>query len=92
MIARRIVVRGRVQGVGFRQATLAAAETCEIAGWVRNRVEGTVEVFVQGEAGEVARLVDWCRVGPRAAHVTDIDVADASVDAQLTGFRLLPTA
>lgn len=92
MIARRVVVRGRVQGVGFRQATLEAAGSCAIAGWVRNRVDGSVEVFVQGEASEVARLVDWCRVGPRAARVTGVDVVDESVGATITGFRLLPTA
>jgi acylphosphatase len=92
MIARRIVVRGRVQGVGFRQATLEAAASCAVAGWVRNRVDGTVEVFAQGEASEVARLVEWCRGGPRAARVSGVDVAEGRVDAGITGFRLLPTA
>jgi len=92
MIARRIVVRGRVQGVGFRQATLEAAASCAVAGWVRNRVDGTVEVFAQGDAREVARLVEWCRIGPRAARVTGIDIADGRVDVEIAGFRLLPTA
>ena len=64
MIARRIKVHGRVQGVGFRYAMVGAAETCGVAGWVRNRLDGTVEVFVQGEADAVERAIEWCRRGP----------------------------
>jgi acylphosphatase len=92
MIARRLVIRGRVQGVGFRQATLWAAEECGVAGWVRNRRDGTVEVFVQGEADAVARAVEWCRRGPPAAHVTAVDVAEAPLAAACGGFELRPTA
>jgi acylphosphatase len=92
MIARRLVIRGRVQGVGFRHATAGAAAECGVAGWVRNRVDGTVEVFVQGDADPVARAIAWCRRGPPAARVTAVDVAEEPVAEHCGGFRLLPTA
>jgi acylphosphatase len=86
VIARRIVVRGRVQGVGYRYAMVEAAEARGIAGWVRNRRDGSVEAFVQGEAQAVATIVAWCRRGPPAARVTDVETADAPADASLAGF------
>ncbi len=92
MIARRIIVGGRVQGVGFRHATVGAAQSCGVAGWVRNRADGTVEVFVQGDADAVARAVDWCRRGPPAARVTAVEVIEAPVDAGCTAFEARPTA
>jgi len=91
MIARRLVIRGRVQGVGFRQAAAGAAATCGVAGWVRNRVDGTVETFVQGDAVSVAHAVEWCRHGPPAARVTAVDVVEEPVAEDCAGFRLLPT-
>jgi acylphosphatase len=92
MIARRIKVSGRVQGVGFRHATVGAAQSCGVAGWVRNRADGTVEVFVQGDADAVPRAVDWCRRGPPAARVTAVEVAETPVDAGCAAFGARPTA
>ena len=92
MIARRLVVHGRVQGVGFRFAMTDAAETFGVSGWVRNRSDGTVEAFVQGETAAVDAIAAWCRRGPAAARVTTIDVAPAAPDATLAGFRHRPTA
>jgi acylphosphatase len=92
MIARRITVHGRVQGVGFRYAMTGTAAACGVSGWVRNRVDGTVEVFVQGEVHAVERAVDWCRHGPAAARVTAVDVADEPPSAECTGFSARPTA
>jgi acylphosphatase len=92
MIARRLTVRGRVQGVGYRYAMAGAAKAIGVDGWVRNRRDGTVEVFVQGEAAAVERVIDWCRRGPPAAHVTAVDVADAPVAADCAGFVPRPTA
>ena len=92
MIARRLVVRGRVQGVGFRYATADAAQTCGVVGWVRNRRDGTVEVFVQGEADAVQRAIEWCRRGPPQAHVTAVEVAAEPVLADIRDFRLRATA
>ena len=74
--ARRIVVSGIVQGVGFRAATVRQAQAAGVAGWVRNRRDGSVEVWVEGDQEAVAELVDWLADGPRHATVTDRDVTE----------------
>jgi acylphosphatase len=86
MIARRIVVAGRVQGVGFRQAMVAAAQASGVAGWVRNRGDGSVEAMVQGEAETVQALIAWCRRGPALARVDSVEVSDQAPEAAPTGF------
>ncbi len=91
-VARRLVISGRVQGVGFREAAVDAARAAGVAGWVRNRADGTVEVLVQGPPDAVDRLVAWCRRGPPLARVTGVDVATAAADASLERFERLPTA
>lgn len=78
MIARRLTVRGRVQGVYYRAATVEAAGRCGVAGWVRNRADGSVEALIEGDADAVARLVEWCRRGPRAAKVTDVEIVETA--------------
>ena len=92
LVARRLVISGRVQGVGFREATVDAARAAGVAGWVRNRADGTVEALVQGSPASVDRLVAWCRRGPPLARVNGVEVAVAIVDAALDGFARLPTA
>jgi acylphosphatase len=77
--ARLIVVRGRVQGVGFRASCAAVARRLGTSGWVRNRPDGTVEVAVIGPEPAVAELTDWCHHGPPAARVTDLAVTDLAV-------------
>ena len=73
MDSRRIRVKGRVQGVGFRYALRDAAEHLGVTGWVRNRADGSVEALLQGEARSIERLVAWARRGPPAAHVTAVE-------------------
>jgi acylphosphatase len=85
-VARRIKVRGRVQGVGFRHATVEAARALGVAGWVRNLPDGTVEAFAQGASADVERFVAWCRHGPPLARVDGVEVGDAAVDADRTRF------
>ena len=92
MIARRLVVRGRVQGVGFRYALADVAQEAAVAGWVRNRMDGSLEALVQGDAPAVERVIAWCRRGPPAARVADVDAAAAAVDPRLGEFALRPTA
>jgi len=65
-------ISGRVQGVGYRAWLQQAARHLKIAGWVRNRRDGTVEAMVGGAAGDVARLVEMCHSGPSAACVTSV--------------------
>ena len=91
MIARHIVVRGRVQGVGYRYAMTETAEALGVTGWVRNRRDGTVEAVVQGDEELVERLVAWCGRGPVGASVTAVAAEPHAVDAAITGFAARPT-
>lgn len=77
-VARRLVVRGRVQGVGFRASVRARARSLGVAGWVRNRPDGAVEVAVEGLPADVFALESYCAVGPVLAHVTSVDASDAA--------------
>lgn len=77
-IAKRLLVHGRVQGVGFRYATSQEAKRLGLAGWVRNRQDGTVEILVEGEADTVDEMVDWASHGPEAAEVTRLDIHGAT--------------
>jgi acylphosphatase len=87
MERRRVIVHGSVQGVGYRYAVERAAGTRGVAGWVRNRPDGTVEAVFEGEQEDVEALVDFCRRGPRGAEVGRVDVARESLE-DLTGFRV----
>jgi acylphosphatase len=84
---RRVVVHGFVQGVGFRFAVERAARSRGVAGWVRNRLDGTVEAVFEGEREDVEALVAFCREGPRGAEVGQIEVARESPE-RLSGFRV----
>ena len=76
MIRRRVVVRGNVQGVGFRYYANAEASRLGVAGFVRNLPDGSVEIEVEGEHPAVASLVDWARTGPRSASVESVEVSE----------------
>jgi acylphosphatase len=90
MIARHLVIRGRVQGVGFRFYMRAEAVRLGVAGWVRNRSDGSVEALVQGEQGSVDRLIAWTRRGPSSAKVTDVEIEERTPDT-LEDFSTRPT-
>jgi acylphosphatase len=85
-VARRLVIRGRVQGVGFRHAATGAARDAGVVGWVRNRGDGTVEAFTQGAPAAVEAFTHWCRTGPPIARVVAVDVEDARIDPELVRF------
>ena len=71
----RVLVRGSVQGVGFRQAARSRAASLDLGGWVRNRPDGAVEAVFEGPAERVESMVDWCRRGPAGARVGGIETA-----------------
>jgi acylphosphatase len=73
-VARRLVISGRVQGVGFRWFVQEAASREGVTGWVRNRADGRVEAYVEGESEAVTRLERAVRQGPPAARVDDVEV------------------
>jgi acylphosphatase len=90
MIGRRLLIRGRVQGVGFRESMVVVARAEGVEGWVRNRSDGSVEAQVQGEPEAVAAVVAWARRGPSFARVVAIDV-DEALPEPLSGFSRAPT-
>ena len=73
-VSRRYLVRGRVQGVGFRYFTQAAAVRAGVGGWVRNHPDGTVEIAATGDADALARLEQEIRRGPPGARVDQVVV------------------
>jgi acylphosphatase len=94
MRTRQIRVKGRVQGVGFREALRAEALRLNVNGWVRNRVDGSVEAVLQGDVQAVARLIAWARRGPPLAHVTTLDeqAIEPGFDRAYTSFDRWPAA
>lgn len=70
----RVVIRGRVQGVFFRAEAAERARSLGLAGWVRNNRDGTVEAVFQGDRDRIESMVAWCRRGPAAASVEDVEV------------------
>ena len=87
MIRRRVVVHGFVQGVFFRDSLRRLAERNGVAGWVRNNRDGTVEAAVEGDPESVQRIVDYCRSGPRGAHVDRVDVYEEEAEGA-SGFSV----
>lgn len=77
-VIRRVIIHGRVQGVGYRDWTRHAARSRGIAGWVRNRKDGSVEAVFSGSAQAVAEMIEACRRGPSSARVEWIDQQDAA--------------
>ena len=84
---RRLRVHGLVQGVFFREMTRRAAESAGASGWVRNRLDGTVEAVVEGPPVAVDTVVDFCRTGPPGARVDRIDVVEEPVEG-IAGFTI----
>jgi acylphosphatase len=82
-----VIVSGRVQGVFFRTAWARAAEQRGVAGWIRNRSDGSVEAVFEGAPTAVDDLVAWCRSGPRGAAVTGLESFDESPIGE-RGFRI----
>ncbi len=87
-VANRAVVRGRVQGVYFRQSCRQEARRLHLIGWVRNRPDGTVEVWAQGAERQVESLIDWLWQGPPHAHVTGVESDVVAEDPNLQDFLI----
>jgi len=86
----RVRVHGKVQGVWYRAWTSEEASELGLDGWVRNRIDGTVEAVFAGAAADVDRLLELCRSGPPLARVTRVEVAPEH-DAPPVGFTQRPT-
>jgi len=88
MIAKKYIVAGRVQGVGFRWFVDHEARQLGLAGWVRNNMDGTVEVLAIGSTQQHTALRDKLRRGPRAARVDEVKEVPADAVPGLTTFRI----
>jgi acylphosphatase len=86
--ARRFLVRGRVQGVGFRWFVEREAQILGVAGWVRNNSDSSVEVLAMGTREQLGSLRSRLQEGPRAARVDDVEESDAKPVSGLKTFRI----
>lgn len=93
MLTSHLRITGRVQGVGFRESLQREAVRLSVAGWVRNRADGSVEAVVQGSDDAVQRVIAWARRGPAAAHVAALTLTTAAARGDLArtyiGFDVL---
>lgn len=94
-VVKHVIIRGRVQGVGYRAWTEYTADRRELGGWVRNRRDGSVEALFAGDPRLVREMIDLCRQGPPGSRVDAIEERDASSeDLELRGgnrFAVLAT-
>lgn len=90
MQSRRLVIHGRVHGVGFRASLAWEAQRHAVTGWVRNRRDGTVEAMVCGNEEAVAAMIAWARRGPPGARVDRVEVELGS--GEFPDFQQYPTA
>lgn len=88
-MAKRLVITGLVQGVGYRAAFRRQADALGLRGWVRNRRDGSVEAEVDGDAAAVEAIIVWARKGPPASRVDGVAVEEAESSAD--SFSVLPT-
>jgi acylphosphatase len=85
----KVLIRGDVQGVGFRYFLTGAAQPLGLRGWVRNRRDGSVEVVAEGRRADLDELLKAARRGPRLALVTSVDVEWLPASGGLEPFGLI---
>jgi len=88
LIARHLIITGRVQGVFFRLETQRAAERLGVKGWVRNLPDGAVEALLEGDRQAVEALIDWCRQGPPRARVDAVQVETRAFEGRFKTFEI----
>jgi len=91
-MVKRLMIEGRVQGVGYRVSFADKAVALGLSGWVRNRRDGAVEACIDGEVAAIEAIVAWARQGPSGASVHHVAIEDAGDPASVDGaFKILPT-
>ena len=86
--AKKYVISGKVQGVGFRNFVSVVARGLHLAGWVRNLSDGRVEAYVLGPASRLKRLEGELRIGPPHAEVRSVEEVELPPDAKIEGFHI----
>jgi acylphosphatase len=76
-VGKHLLIHGRVQGVYFREAMREHAEQLNVCGWVRNRLDGTVEATIYGNESAITLLIEWAQRGPSQAKVEQIDISNS---------------
>ena len=84
-----VKITGRVQGVCYRMETKRVAVEKGVKGWVKNRIDGSVEGVFEGDKEKVKEVLDWCNDGPLLANVEQIEVATQDYEKEFTGFTIL---
>lgn len=77
-VGKHLLIHGRVQGVYFRESMRERADELNITGWVRNRLDGSVEATIHGEEAEITLLIEWAQRGPSQAKVERVDISDCA--------------
>jgi acylphosphatase len=85
-------IRGKVQGVFFRESSRVEATRLGLTGWVRNREDGSVEAVAEGESAALEEFIRWCHRGPQAARVTDVEHALAEPTGEFRTFTVERTS
>lgn len=92
-MAKHLRISGRVQGVGYRATFARQARSLGLSGWVRNRLDGSVEAQVAGHAQALQRIIGWARHGPAGAQVRSVAVSEIDDGLVTAGeFQILPSA
>lgn len=92
-MAKRLMIEGRVQGVGYRAAFARQAQLLGLEGWVRNCRDGSVEACIHGDLAAMEAVIVWARRGPPSAQVLHVAIEELSADGLAgSGLRILPTA
>lgn len=85
----RVFVKGKVQGVFFRQALKVKAKQNDVFGWVKNLDDGRVEAVLEGNEENVGTLVEWCHGGPANARVEDVEIRNEEYSKEFSNFEVL---
>lgn len=88
VVRRRVLISGMVQGVFFRAYTRDAARRAGVTGWVRNLPDGRVEAVFEGEAEQVAHVVQWCRGGSPGSRVSHVEVTEEAPRGDYQSFEI----
>lgn len=85
----RLFIKGKVQGVFFRQALKVMAKKKNVYGWVKNLKDGRVEAVLEGEDVNVSSIVEWCHAGPANARVEDVEIRNEKYSNEFSKFEVL---
>ena len=85
----RLIIKGRVQGVWFRDSTRREAVRLGVSGWVKNRTDGHVEVLAEGSEENVKNLVAWCHQGPTHARVSGVEETQEGWHGEFDSFEIV---